>query len=77
MPTPNPVVQWIADNHAELVTKIARREHRGIRTIEVEDVEQHVWLTLAKKSLQGQRHGYGLPPVGSLRDHRPDHQDCP
>lgn len=50
--TSNPVVQWIADNHAELVTKIARREHRGIRTVEVEDVEQHVWLTLAKKSLR-------------------------
>lgn len=48
----NPVVQWITDNHAELVEKIARREHRGVRTTDIEDVSQHVWLVLGQKSLK-------------------------
>jgi hypothetical protein len=50
--SPNPVVQWIADNHALAITKVARREHRGIRTIETEDVEQHVWKELTELSLR-------------------------
>ena len=40
------IADWLAENHAELITKTARREHRGVRTIEVEDIEQHVWKVL-------------------------------
>ena len=34
------------DEHADLVTKIAKREHKGAATVTVEDVSQAVWLFL-------------------------------
>jgi len=49
--SPSPVLSWLADNHALTVTKISRRELRGCQTTTAEDVEQHVWLTLGKKSI--------------------------
>ena len=34
------------EEHADLVTKIAKREHKGAATVTVEDVSQAVWLFL-------------------------------
>ena len=34
------------DEHADLVTKIAKREHKGAATVTVEDISQAVWLFL-------------------------------
>jgi hypothetical protein len=48
----NPVLQWLADNHALTITKISRRELRGCQTTTAEDVEQHVWLILSQKALK-------------------------
>lgn len=52
MITTNPVVAWIAMTHPELAEKTARREHRGVRTIETDDIEQHIWLTISQKALK-------------------------
>lgn len=46
----NPVVQWITDNHHDMITMIARKEHRGIQTIEVDDIQQAVYQRLSEKS---------------------------
>lgn len=53
----NPVLQWLADNHALTITKISRRELRGCQTTTAEDVEQHVWLTLSQKALKADGKG--------------------
>ena len=29
--------------HADMIAKIAKREHRGLRTAEVDDIEQSIW----------------------------------
>lgn len=52
MSAQNPVVTWLVENHALTVTKISRRELRGCQTTTAEDVEQQVWLVLAKKSVK-------------------------
>jgi hypothetical protein len=46
----NPIVTDLFNTYRELVGKVARREHRGIRTIEAEDIEQQVWQVVAQKS---------------------------
>lgn len=53
----NPVVEWLATTYPDLAAKTARREHRGVRTIETEDIEQHIWLTISKKSLRDNGRG--------------------
>jgi DNA-directed RNA polymerase specialized sigma24 family protein len=51
------VVAWLALTHPDLAANTARREHRGVRTIEVDDIEQHIWVTIAKKSLRASGKG--------------------
>lgn len=41
---------WLETVHGDMLRKIARREHRKVRTLEVEDVEQHVFLTLFSRA---------------------------
>lgn len=53
----NPIAGWIADNYPDLAAKTARREHRGVRTIEVEDIEQHIWLQISRKALRASGKG--------------------
>jgi len=48
----NPVVQWITDNHMSMIKGIARKEHRGVATVEVEDIEQAIMLKITEKSKQ-------------------------
>lgn len=44
------VNEWLEATHGEMLRKIARREHRKVRTVEVEDVEQHVFLTFFQRA---------------------------
>lgn len=44
----NPVLQWLTDNHADMVKQVARKEHRGVRTVEVDDVEQAIYQRFAE-----------------------------
>lgn len=55
MSTTNTVLQHVFENHAEMISKIARREHRGVQTIEVDDIEQHIWEMIGKWSLRDDR----------------------
>lgn len=48
----NPVVAHLYNEHSEMIAKIARREHKGIQTLDVDDIEQHIWLTLSQKALR-------------------------
>jgi DNA-directed RNA polymerase specialized sigma24 family protein len=48
----NPVVQWITDNHMPMIKGIARKEHRGVATVSVDDIEQAIMLKIAQKSKQ-------------------------
>ena len=47
----NPVLTDLFNDYNEAVNKIARREHRGVRTIEVDDIAQHVWAVISQKSI--------------------------
>jgi DNA-directed RNA polymerase specialized sigma24 family protein len=53
----NPIAEWIAENYPLMAAHTARREHRGVRTLEVEDIEQQIWLTIAKKALRANGKG--------------------
>lgn len=44
------VNNWLTETHGEMLRKIARREHRKVRTVEMEDVEQHLFLTLFSRA---------------------------
>lgn len=44
------VNEWLETVHGDMLRKIARREHRKLRTAEVEDVEQHLFLTLFSRA---------------------------
>lgn len=44
------VNNWLTEIHGDMLRKIARREHRKVRTVEVADVEQHLFLTLFQKA---------------------------
>jgi hypothetical protein len=48
----NPVAEWLAVAYPNLALNTARREHRGVRTIEVDDIEQHIWLKITELSLK-------------------------
>lgn len=48
----NPVVEWLAVTHPNMALNTARREHRGVRTIESDDIEQHIWLKITEWSLR-------------------------
>ena len=43
---PQDVIDWLHATHGAMVSKIARREHNGVRTVEPEDVEQTVLQAL-------------------------------
>lgn len=46
------VIDWLVENHSETIAKVARKEHRGVQTLDFEDVEQAIWLKLTEKSRQ-------------------------
>lgn len=44
------VNEWLMTVHEDMLRKIARREHRKVRTLDIDDVEQHLFLTLFQKA---------------------------
>ena len=44
------VNEWLTNVHGDMLRQIARREHRKVRTLDVEDVEQHVMTTLYSRA---------------------------
>lgn len=53
----NPVLESLYADHADMIQKIARREHRGVQTLDVDDIEQHIWLTFGEKALKADGSG--------------------
>lgn len=41
---------WIANVHGEMIAKIAKREHRGLRTLDVDDITQSIHAEFAQLS---------------------------
>jgi DNA-directed RNA polymerase specialized sigma24 family protein len=52
----NPVLQWITDNHADMIKGVARKEHRGVQTVDVDDVEQAILQKFAEKARNNSSH---------------------
>lgn len=52
----NPVLQWLHDNHTDLAKTVARREHRGVQTLDVDDIEQAINLKFAEKARNNKSH---------------------
>lgn len=46
----NPILQWLTDTHPDLAKTVARKEHRGVQTVDADDIEQEICLQFAKRS---------------------------
>lgn len=43
-------IDLLASIHGDMIAKIAKREHRGLRTADVEDITQSIWLEFTQLS---------------------------
>lgn len=49
-PHSSQILAWIVSNHSVMIARIARKELRGIQTLEADDVEQQIYLELGQRA---------------------------
>lgn len=43
-------IDLLVSVHGDMIAKVAKREHRGLRTLEVDDIIQSIWLEFTRLS---------------------------